>query len=78
MSNTNNSFSFCKFIGKLVLKLSAIAAVIVAANLVLAKVFKKKLSVSVDVTDIEPKEEDADSAEDGEEAPEEPAEETEE
>lgn len=71
MEETKKTCSFCEFVGKVVLRAAAVIALFVGFNVLLAKVFNKRLSVQVAI-------EDADKGSDGEEAEETETEETEE
>ena len=47
MEDRKEHFSLCHFIGKLVLKIAFICAVLAAIQVILAKIFHKKLEISV-------------------------------
>ena len=76
MEDNERGFSLCELIGKLVLKLIAIVAILAAAKIVLEKVFHKTICLSVAVEDTkdedeeggdEDEEEEDEESEDGEE-----------
>ncbi|MBO4353938.1 MAG: hypothetical protein J5860_03240 [Clostridia bacterium] len=64
MEEKKNTCSFCEFVGKVVLRAAAVIALFVGFNVLLAKVFNKRLSVQVAIEDA--KEEPDDEAEENE------------
>ncbi len=57
MEENKTKCSFCEFLGKMVLKAAAVISVFAAINILLTKVFNKKISVQVAIDDIDGSEE---------------------
>ena len=65
MEEKKNTCSFCEFVGKVVLRAAAVIALFVGFNVLLAKVFNKRLSVQVAIEDAkdEPDDDEAEETE---------------